>query len=145
MCVLDISLNQCLKSFWISPVTIVFSVLTCIVYYNYNLNLYLQKIDKFICEYLAKLLGMRKSSIHLKNIKENNISYSFKNDQLSEVLNDLKILIKQIYNDQDNKEKSKLKFASLVIDRFCLWSFSIVTFLSTIFILFTSKNFFKFS
>lgn len=94
---------------------------------------------------MAKLLGMRKSSIHLKNIKENNISYSFKNDQLSEVLNDLKILIKQIYNDQDNKEKSKLKFASLVIDRFCLWSFSIVTFLSTIFILFTSKNFFKFS
>ena len=53
--------------------------------------------------------------------------------------------MKMMKQKEEDKKEINLKFAALVIDRFCLWVFSIVTFLSTVLVLFTSKNFFKLS
>ena len=94
---------------------------------------------------MARLLGMKKN-IEIHNIETKSFTH-FKNKELNEIsdiLYELKLLIKSIHMNE-NKEENKLKFAALVIDRFCLWAFFIVTFLITIFVFFTSKNFFYFS
>lgn len=94
---------------------------------------------------MARLLGMKKN-FEIHNVETKSLT-NYKNKELNEIsdiLFELKLLIKSFHMNE-NKEENKLKFAALVIDRFCLWAFSIVTFLITIFIFLTSKNFFHFS
>ena len=47
-------------------------------------------------------------------------------------------------NDDDKEMELDWKFAGMVIDRLCLFIFSILTIIFTCGILFSSRNFFKF-
>lgn len=70
---------------------------------------------------------------------------SIQNITLNNILNELKILTNKLELETDDDEKeSIIKFSAMVIDRFCLLTFTAITFLCTVLILFTSKNFFKF-
>lgn len=64
---------------------------------------------------------------------------------LRNILNELKNLNKNLDTNEKENNELVLKFAAMVVDRFCLWLVTILTIFSTIFILFTSKNFFKFT
>ena len=75
----------------------------------------------------------------------NNKESSQTNIALNNILNELKILNKNFNANEIDENESILKFSALVIDRFCLWFISILTLFSTCFVLFTSKNFFKFT
>jgi hypothetical protein len=58
---------------------------------------------------------------------------------------ELKYLTKKIRDDEDDESKSLYwKFAAMVIDRLCIIFFALATLISTIIILFSSKNFFRF-
>jgi nicotinic acetylcholine receptor len=64
---------------------------------------------------------------------------------LNQILKELKALTQKIKDDEDDEEKTlKWKFAAMVMDRVCMIFFASATFLSTVCILLTSKNFFKF-
>lgn len=60
-------------------------------------------------------------------------------------INELKIAVNLLREMLEEKDEFNLKFAALVIDRFCLWLFSIVTLFSTFIIFVSAKNFFNFS
>jgi len=64
---------------------------------------------------------------------------------LGAILKELKTMTQKIEDDDADEEKIlNWKFAAMVIDRLCMVIFSIATFLSTVLILLTSENFFKF-
>jgi nicotinic acetylcholine receptor len=64
---------------------------------------------------------------------------------MSNILKELQVLTKKIADDAEDEEKElSWKFAAMVIDRLCMWIFAISTFIATVGILFTAKNFFKF-
>ena len=64
---------------------------------------------------------------------------------LGAILKELKTMTQKIEDDDLDEEKIlRWKFAAMVIDRLCMVFFSIATFLSTVLILLTSENFFKF-
>lgn len=63
---------------------------------------------------------------------------------LSSILKEIRLITQKLKDDEEDETKSlNWKFAAMVIDRLCLVFFSIATVLSTILILFTSKNIFK--
>lgn len=63
---------------------------------------------------------------------------------LGAILKELKVLTQKIDDDEADEERIlNWKFAAMVIDRLCMIFFSAATFLSTVIILLTSKNFFK--
>ena len=64
---------------------------------------------------------------------------------LNSILNELKILNKNFNKNEIDENESNLKFSAMVVDRFCLWFIIILTLFSSGFILFTSKNSFKFT
>lgn len=65
---------------------------------------------------------------------------------INSILKELQVLTKKIQDDAEGEEKElNWKFAAMVIDRLCMWFFAIATFISTVGILFTSKNFFRFN
>lgn len=64
---------------------------------------------------------------------------------LSSVLKEVKKLTKKIDDDDSDDDKIlEWQFAAMVIDRLCVAIFSVATLVSTMLILFTSENFFKF-
>lgn len=64
---------------------------------------------------------------------------------LNLILNELKMISKKVKDDEDDENKIlHWKFAAMVIDRLCMVFFALATLSSTIVILFTSKNFFRF-
>lgn len=64
---------------------------------------------------------------------------------LKQLLKNLKCITKKIKEDQyDDQKIFQWKFAAKVIDRFCAVLFTLLTILSTIGVLFSSNNFFKF-
>lgn len=63
---------------------------------------------------------------------------------LNKILAELKCL-NQTDTASLDKENKTYKFAAMVIDRACLWLFTITTLLSFLFFMFTSKNFFRFT
>ena len=64
---------------------------------------------------------------------------------INNILKELQVLTKKIQDDAEDEEKElNWKFAAMVVDRLCMWFFAIATFASTVGILFTAKNFFKF-
>jgi hypothetical protein len=78
----------------------------------------------------------------LNNCKSD--SYPFKKN-LHAILKELRQLTKKIKDDDEDGEKElNWKFAAMVIDRLCMWIFTVATVVSTAGILLTSKNFFKF-
>ena len=63
---------------------------------------------------------------------------------LGSILKEIRLITQKLKDDEEDETKSlNWKFAAMVIDRLCLVFFSIATVLSTILILFTSKNIFK--
>ena len=78
----------------------------------------------------------------LNNYKSD--SYSFKKN-LHAILKEIKQLTKKIKEEHEDEEKElNWKFAAMVIDRLCMWIFTVATVVSTAGILLTSKNFFRF-
>lgn len=64
---------------------------------------------------------------------------------LNLILNELKMISKKVRDDEEDESRSlHWKFAAMVIDRLCMVFFAVATLTSTVLILFTSKNFFKF-
>ncbi|CAF0709115.1 unnamed protein product [Brachionus calyciflorus] len=63
---------------------------------------------------------------------------------LGAILKEIRVITQKLKDDEEDETKSlNWKFAAMVIDRLCLVVFSIATVLSTVLILFTSKNIFK--
>ncbi len=66
---------------------------------------------------------------------------------MAHILNDLKLIAIQIQNEQTNgkipKFEDEIKFAAMVIDRFCLFAFGLMTIL-TIISFVSTKNFLNF-
>lgn len=64
-------------------------------------------------------------------------------NELSEILKELKTLTSKIKKDEEfEEEENDWKFAAMVIDRLCLWMFTLFTIGSTFAILFSAPNFF---
>ena len=64
---------------------------------------------------------------------------------LNLILKELKVLTQKLKDDEEDENKElNWKFAAMVIDRLCMVIFTVATVVSTIGILLTSKNFFKF-
>lgn len=77
-------------------------------------------------------IGSSKTEI---NLLRKNLSY---------ILKEIQVITRKLKIDEEDELKSlNWKFAAMVIDRLCLIMFSLVTLVSTLLILFTSKNFFK--
>ena len=71
---------------------------------------------------------------------------SKKNQNLNMILNELQLITRKLKSDEEDEQKSlDWKFAAMVIDRLCFFLFSIATFISTVVILLTANNFFKFT
>ena len=92
----------------------------------------------------------RENSLN-SDINESTLSSLSKAEMQSLKLNlnlifcELKYLTKKIRDDEDDESKSLYwKFAAMVIDRLCIIFFAAATLISTIIILFSSKNFFRF-
>ena len=65
--------------------------------------------------------------------------------KLNAIIKEIRHLTKKIKEDYDDAEKElNWKFAAMVIDRLCMWIFTVATVVSTAGILLTSKNFFRF-
>ncbi len=63
---------------------------------------------------------------------------------LANVLKEVRKLTKKIEDDDADEDKIlEWQFAAMVIDRLCVVFFTVSTVVSTVLILFTSKNFFK--
>ena len=78
-------------------------------------------------------------------IKIRIIDYDLNVVILKQLLKNLKCITKKIKEDQyDDQKIIQWKFAAKVIDRFCAVLFTLLTILSTIGVLFSSNNFFKF-
>lgn len=85
------------------------------------------------------------------SLKRETVDEDYSNDpnlmkrNLGAILKELKVMTQKIDDDDADEEKIlNWKFAAMVIDRLCMVIFSVATFLSTVIILFTSSNFFKF-
>ena len=75
-----------------------------------------------------------------------NKTFNQNNNTLNNILNELKLLTNKLeLETNDDEKESIIKFSAMVIDRFCLLTFTAITFLCTVLILFSSKNFFKFT
>ena len=62
-------------------------------------------------------------------------------NQLRCILRELKVLTSKVRSDQEVTEKcNDWKFAALVIDRLCLWVFTVVTVASTMGIIFSAPH-----
>ncbi len=62
-------------------------------------------------------------------------------NQLRSILRELKVLTSKVKSDQEVTEKcNDWKFAALVIDRLCLWVFTVVTIASTMGIIFSAPH-----
>ena len=82
--------------------------------------------------YESMLIGSSKTEISLLR---KNLSY---------ILKEMQVITRKLKIDEEDELKSlNWKFAAMVIDRLCLIMFSLVTLVSTLLILFTSKNFYK--
>ena len=76
-------------------------------------------------------------------VKEKN-DVSLLRRNLTNILKEIRVITNKIKDDEDDEKKSlNWKFAAMVIDRLCMYTFAIATFLSTVLILLTSKNFFS--
>jgi hypothetical protein len=63
---------------------------------------------------------------------------------LHNILKELRFITQKVKDDEEEEGRQLgWKFAAMVIDRLCIIVFTVATFISTIAILFTSKNFFK--
>ena len=63
---------------------------------------------------------------------------------VSFILRELRCLSQKVKDDEEDEGKVlNWKFAAMVIDRLCMIFFAVATFVSTVVILLTSKNFFK--
>ena len=63
---------------------------------------------------------------------------------LTAILKELRSITQKLKEDEDDEGKAlDWKFAAMVIDRLCMVVFTVATLLSTVLILFTSKNIFK--
>lgn len=71
---------------------------------------------------------------------------SKKNQNLNMILRELQLITRKLKADEEDEQKSlDWKFAAMVIDRLCFVCFSLATFISTVVILLTANNFFKFT
>ena len=104
-----------------------------------NKNKTLIKID----EDSAKVLNRHRSSIMSPNA--NKINNDLIRDEINLLLNEIRKITKKIQDDEEDGEKAlDWKFAGMVIDKFCLYMFSIITLILTLVILLSAPNFFKF-
>ncbi len=94
----------------------------------------------------TKLLLKSEGSTSCENCSDNSRSLDPSCKKLiSNILKELLVLTKKIQDDAEDEEKELAwKFAAMVIDRLCMWIFAISTFIATVGILLTAKNFFKF-
>ena len=71
-------------------------------------------------------------------------TYSSVNGDLREVLKELKLMTEKMQRDEYFQDQcNDWKFAAMVIDRLCLWMFTIFTIVSTFAILFSAPNIFS--
>jgi hypothetical protein len=72
------------------------------------------------------------------------IEFNTLKKELTVLLKEIREITKKIRDDDDDEEKSlEWKFAGMVLDKLCLYVFSILTIISTCVILLTSPNFFN--
>ena len=95
---------------------------------------FLNRENSFLsqCESCGDILN-RKSNVHVIR------------NSLNLILKELKQLTRKFKDDKADEDKElNWKFVAMVIDRLCMVLFTFATFISTILILLTSKNFFNF-
>jgi hypothetical protein len=87
-------------------------------------------------------------SVICENCRElslNNCKKGTLKKNLNAIIKEIRQLTKKIKEDYEDAEKElNWKFAAMVIDRLCMWVFTVATVVSTAGILLTSKNFFRF-
>ncbi|CAF0893267.1 unnamed protein product [Didymodactylos carnosus] len=94
----------------------------------------------------AESLMMVNDNYHELSIERRLLSAQFEamNLQLKVIVKELCVITDNIHQQEKSDNTSAdWKFAAMVLDRLCLWLFSILTIVFTCAILFTSRNIFK--
>ena len=102
-------------------------------------NVYDDHINDFVIDDNYGLICGNKSSTE-------RCEFNMLKRELKLIAKEIRKITKKLELDE-NTDSLELdwKFVGMVLDRLCLFTFGIITFISTLTILFTSSNFFKFA